>query len=68
MIEMFRGVPVYVVVMGALELCDSELFRFDGGNTQDLLNHITHFTLSHGPNKYWDYHNSLKTMSITLVS
>ncbi|NLP45229.1 MAG: glycosyltransferase [Peptococcaceae bacterium] len=59
------GVPVLCSSYGgASELCDSELFRFDGGNTQDLLNHITHFL--HYPmdlNKYWDYHNSLKTMS-----
>ncbi len=60
------GVPVLASSAGgASELCSSELFRFEAGNTEDLLNKIKHF-VDHPCDilTYWDHHNGLTTMSM----
>lgn len=58
------GVPILCSSFGgASELCDSELFRFRGGDTEDLKAHL--LTFVHNPEllqEYWKHHNGLVTM------
>lgn len=58
------GVPVLASSCGgASELTDCQLFRFDCGNTSDLLTKIRHF-VDHPEDleKYWEGHHGLMTM------
>lgn len=58
------GVPVLASSCGgASELTTSPLFRFEGGNSQDMLAKLIHF-LEHPEDldKYWEGHGGLKTM------
>lgn len=58
------GVPVLASSCGgASELTKSALFRFEGGNSEDLLLKIKHFVdYPEDLKKYWDEHDGLKTM------
>lgn len=58
------GVPVLASSFGgASELTDSQLFRFEGGNSSDLLKKIKYF-VDHPKalDKYWEEHHGLTTM------
>jgi len=59
------GVPVLASSSGgSSELCASDLFKFECGNSKDLLNKIIYFV--ENPEKleeYWKYHEGLVTMS-----
>ena len=58
------GVPVLASSCGgASELTDSGLFRFEGGNSEDMLAKIIHF-VDHPEDleKYWQGHHGLMTM------
>jgi glycosyltransferase involved in cell wall biosynthesis len=59
------GVPVLSSSLGgASELCKSELFKFEGGNSEDFLDKLIHFVENpEDLNEYWKYHTGLKTMS-----
>lgn len=59
------GVPVLTSSSGgAKELCDSPLFRFECGNSKDMLKKIIHFLENPKDLKeYWKHHNGLVTMS-----
>ena len=61
-----HGVPVLCSSFGgASELCDSELFRFEGGNEEDFLKKLIY--LLKNPEKiheYWKHHKGLTTMKM----
>lgn len=58
------GVPILCSSFGgASELCRSDLFKFQGGNVEDFLKHLT--LLSERPellNEYWKNHQPLTNM------
>ncbi len=58
------GVPILCSSFGgASELCRSELFKFQGGNVEDFLNHLA--LLVHSPElleNYWKNHLTLTSM------
>ncbi len=58
------GVPVLTSSAGgASELCDSELFRFESGNSEDMLAKIKHFVDNPDDlQEYWEHHHGLVTM------
>ncbi len=58
------GVPVLASSCGgASELTESQLFRFEGGNKEALLEKIRHFVdCPEDLEKYWAGHSGLKTM------
>ncbi len=58
------GVPVLASTAGgAKELCESELFRFECGDKNDLIAKLAHFIDNPEDLKqYWNYHNGLVTM------
>lgn len=60
------GVPILCSSAGgASELCSSEKFRFEGGNTEDFLEKLAYFTEHQEAVKdYWKYHNGLVTMKM----
>lgn len=59
------GVPVLASSAGgASELCASPLFRFEAGNSADLLSKIGHFLQNpQDLAEYWNHHDGLTTMS-----
>ena len=62
------GVPVLASSCGgASELTDSQLFRFEGGNSADMLAKLKHF-VDHPEDleKYWEGHHGLMTMEAHL--
>lgn len=58
------GVPVLASSLGgASELCTSELFKFEGGNSEDFLNKLKHFIDNKDDLElYWKNHSPLVTM------
>lgn len=58
------GVPVLSSSCGgASELTDNDLFRFEGGNSEDMLSKLIHFVeRPEDLEKYWEGHHGLKTM------
>ena len=58
------GVPVLCSSFGgASELCNSDLFKFAGGNEESLLERLRMFVEKPGLcQKYWRYHNGLTNM------
>lgn len=58
------GVPVLASLAGgASELSDSDLFKFNIGNSEDLCNKIIHFLNNpEDLQDYWEKHNGLVTM------
>jgi glycosyltransferase involved in cell wall biosynthesis len=58
------GVPVLTSSAGgAKELCDSELFVFEGGNTEDFISKLMHFVdVPEDLRAYWQHHHGLVTM------
>ena len=58
------GVPILCSDFGgASELCDSELFKFQGGNQKDIIGKL--INLVNNPyllDKYWENHSNLTTM------
>lgn len=58
------GVPVLASSAGgATELCDSELFKFEAGNSEEFLNKLVHFLEKpEDLNEYWRHHTGLVTM------
>jgi glycosyltransferase involved in cell wall biosynthesis len=58
------GVPVLASSAGgASELCDSDLFRFECGNSEDMLLKLCHFIeRPEDLSQYWDYHHGLVTI------
>ena len=61
-----HGVPVLSSSFGgASELTESELFKFEGGNAEDMLQKIKHFVDNPNDlNEYWKHHKGLVTMSM----
>ena len=60
------GVPVLASTAGgAKELCDSELFRFECGNSDDMNAKLMHF-VDHPEDllTYWEHHHGLVTMKM----
>ncbi len=61
-----NGVPILASDLGgASELCESDLFKFKGGDIEDFNNHIKHFL--NNPldlESYWEYHHGLTTMAM----
>ena len=60
-----HGVPILCSSYGgASELCASPLFKFEGGNAEDMLSHILHFVNKPSDlNEFWNYSKKLTTMS-----
>lgn len=60
------GVPVLASTAGgASELCGSELFKFEGGNAEELNSKIIHFLENPDDlGEYWKNHNGLVTMQM----
>ena len=58
------GVPVLTSTAGgAKELCDSELFRFECADSDDMLKKIMHFVdYPEDLKEYWKHHHGLVTM------
>ena len=58
------GVPVLTSTAGgAKELCDSELFRFECADSDDMLKKIMHFVdYPEDLKEYWNHHHGLVTM------
>lgn len=59
-----HGVPVLASSAGgATELCSSDLFKFQCGNSQEFLDKVVHF-LEHPEDldQYWSHHSGLVTM------
>lgn len=58
------GVPVLASTAGgAKELCESELFRFECGDKNDLISKLAHFIdKPEDLQQYWNYHHGLVTM------
>lgn len=58
------GVPILCSTFGgASELCDSDLFKFEGGNEREFLSKIVYF--EENPEKikeFWKFHHGLTTM------
>ena len=58
------GVPILCSSFGgASELCNSDLFKFEGANESDFLQKLTNFV--NNPeilNEYWNHHPDLTTM------
>ena len=58
------GVPVLASSAGgASELCSSDLFKFEAGNSEEFLSKLVHFLEK--PNdlqEYWNHHSGLVTM------
>lgn len=61
-----NGVPVLSSNLGgASELCDSDLFRFIGGSTEDFKKHLVYFVNNRDKlNEFWTYSKQLVTMSM----
>jgi glycosyltransferase involved in cell wall biosynthesis len=62
------GVPILCSDLGgASELCDSELFRFRGGDESDFLNHLKQLIKERTLlDEYWLHHRYLTTMRMHL--
>lgn len=60
------GVPVLASSAGgASELCDSDLFKFECGNSDDMLDKIKHFVDNpEDLEEYWKNHHGLVTMTM----
>ncbi|OUP86197.1 hypothetical protein B5F07_02585 [Lachnoclostridium sp. An169] len=58
------GVPVLASSAGgASELCSSELFKFESGNSEEFLSKLIHFLENpEDLNQYWEHHPGLVTM------